>query len=262
MMGAEFASCLLKLGRAEEHLDTFKTEFQKWSDSEPYVITKKCNSDGSHHGLVIDIMNPPPQDRWSLIAGDCIHNLRSALDTVVYAVAVRESGVSPPPNADKLQFPITDCPEAFEVQRKRRIASLSVKTQAWIERAQPYNRPHKTNPPLLRILSEFSNSDKHRTLNVALQHASHGRFKFLSPLMGSVPTLHYLRTPIHSGPEFVFFTLDPPKRDVNYKYDGAIAISVTHSPGPSGNTVSGLQDLLECLIAEVRRIINGAVLVW
>ena len=147
MVGAEFASCLLKLGRAEEHLDLLKSEFAEWGRSDPYAVSTKQNVDGSRHAVVVNIPRKPPFDRWSLIAGDCIHNLRSALDNVLYAVAIRESGATPPPNFDKLQFPLTSSIGEFNSQCARRLKGISAKTLRWVEEAQPYNRFHPSNRP-------------------------------------------------------------------------------------------------------------------
>jgi hypothetical protein len=259
-LGPEFASCLLKVSRAQEHLDGLKAEFSEWFASDPYFISKTSNTDGSHHGVAIEITKPPNFDRWSLISAECIHNLRTALDTALYAVAIRESGLNPPPNASELQFPIAESPDSLEKQmRRRKLTSLSTRTQIWIERAQPYNRPHGSNPPVLRLLNELDNSNKHRMLNLAVQHLSEGKITFRSPLIDGVPTIHFLRTPIYSGVEFAFFTLNPPQRDVKFDFQGSLTISISHSPGPDGGTVSSLHDLLAVLVREVGGIINGAI---
>jgi hypothetical protein len=92
MIGSEFDTCWLKIGRAEEHWNTLYTENKAWVDGTPYNSSKRCNEDGSRHSLVVEIKKHPPLDRWSLVAGDCVHNLRSTLDALVYALAVRQSG--------------------------------------------------------------------------------------------------------------------------------------------------------------------------
>lgn len=257
MVGPEFSSCWLKLGRAEEHFNTFKAEIVAWLQGQPYVVSRKSDAEGRRHSLVVEIKSPPPLDRWALIAGDCIHNLRSVLDHLIYAVAVRESGSSPPPNAKNLQFPIADTPQGFAGQ-KRRIASLSGKVQARIEGSQPYHRPHPDLPPLLALLSEFDNSDKHRLLHVAFANVGSGKFSFttvgLAPIMPS--SFGYHPGPIESGAEFAWFTMEPPKRDVDYHYEATFVVSVAHAAGPSGRTVGELGYLLEILIAEVRRIVD------
>ena len=118
MLGPEFASCWLKLGRAEEHANTFCRELKAWVDSDPYVIGKKVNTDGSRHSNFIkDIKTNPPLDRWSCIVGDCIHNLRSALDHFIYAAAIRESGRIPLPTTDRCSFQLRTPPQSSPDKR-------------------------------------------------------------------------------------------------------------------------------------------------
>ena len=171
MPGKEFVSCWLKISRAEEHFNTLKSEIASWAKSGAYSIVKQCDSEGRRHSLVLNMKGQQPFDKWSLIASDCVQNLRGALDHSVYALAIQNSGGSPPPNASKLQFPICDSLAAFDLEvKKKRISGLSSKAQAFIEQAQPYNRWHPELPPILSVLRDFSDSDKHRLLNVAASH--------------------------------------------------------------------------------------------
>jgi hypothetical protein len=261
MIGPEFASCFLKLGRAEEHFNTIKAELIEWKERNPYIVSKQCDAQGSRHSLIVEITYPPPLEHWSLIAGDCIHNLRATLDNLVYAIAVKESGTDLPPNFNILQFPITGTPKEYAGQQ-RRIATLSANTQARIERAQPYNRSHTELPPLLALLSEFDNVDKHRLLNVVVNNVSGGKFSI--PLTGEMgifvpPDIGYYSGPIKSGTEFAYFILTPPKRDVHYEYKATFVVSIAHSAGPSGRTFGELAYLLEIIITEVRRIVESFI---
>ena len=261
MIGPEFASCWLKLGRAEEHFQTFKSEVIAWNNRNPYLITKKCDTEGRRHSLVVEIKSPPALDRWALIAGDCIHNIRSVLDNLVYAVAVVEAGSNPPPGAGKLQFPIAKTAEQFAKQRSR-IASLSSSMQARIEGVQPYNRPRHDLPPLLSILNEFDNVNKHRLLNLVFANAAEGKLSFSSvnePIIAPSSVVFY-DGPIESGTELLHFTREPPKTDFDYKFLASMVISVAHEAGPSGRTTGELGYLLEILIAEVRSIVDSMIL--
>src|ERR1035438_7303907 len=97
MLGPEFASCWLKILRAEEHAATLEREVGEWKNSNPYASSIKCNADGSRHSVFITINTGQSlMDRLSLVAADCVHNLRSALDQFLYAAAVHKAGVDPP----------------------------------------------------------------------------------------------------------------------------------------------------------------------
>ena len=262
MIAPEFANSLLKVGRAEEHFDAVKADLIAWKESKPYVVTKQSDSEGKRHGLVVQIYKFPPFDRLSLVSGDCVHNLRGALDTLIYAAAIRDSGINPPPNAKALQFPITDDSVAFAGEQKRRLAPLSARTQTRVERAQPYNRPHAVLPPLLRVLADFDNIDKHRLLNLVIANIGQGKFSFTPPddqLIFIPPQVEFRDGPIESGTEFAWFTLNHPQRDVRYNYEAAFVISIAHAPGPSGRVWGELGYILEVLIVEVRRIIDSVI---
>ncbi len=41
-------------------------------------ILKETEERGGLHRVFVEVVNQPPLDRWSLISGDCVHNLRSA----------------------------------------------------------------------------------------------------------------------------------------------------------------------------------------
>src|SRR5277367_3896862 len=119
MIGPSIASSLLKIGRAEEHFLAFQAELGEWTQADPYHVKKEHNKETGRHTLVVKIEKPAPIDRWSLIASDCVHNLRSALNHLVYALAIKNTGTNPPPNSRSLQFPIADSKVAFEKQRPR-----------------------------------------------------------------------------------------------------------------------------------------------
>jgi diadenosine tetraphosphatase ApaH/serine/threonine PP2A family protein phosphatase len=262
MVGPEFASCWLKMSRAEEHFCTIKSDLIAWKKSEPYTVKRRSDTTGGRHSLVVEIKGSPPIDRWSVVSGDCIHNLRAALDNLVYAVAIQESGVNPPRCSKDLQFPIAADAAAFASQ-KWRIRSLSGRAQARIEQAQPYNRPHSELPPLLRLLADFDNVDKHRLLNVVIANVSGGKFSFTladEPPIFVPPQVEFLDGPVGNGAEFAWFTINPPKQNTKYNYEANFVVSIIHPAGPSGRTLSELGYVLEILIAEVKRIVEQMIL--
>jgi hypothetical protein len=254
MLGPEFASCWLKLGRAEEHANTFYRELKTWVDSDPYVIGKKVNTDGSRHSNFIkDIKTSPPLDRWSCIVGDCIHNLRSALDHFIFGAAIRESGKNPPPDDRSLQFPISDSPAKFAGQAWR-IRELSLGVRAEIERMQPYNRRHPSVPPLLGLLRDLDDFDKHRLLNIVVSQVGEGKFSFLS-LVGN-PVVDYRKDGLELGAEIAWFTIDPPQLKVDYHHEAIIVIAIRHVPGPSGSGSTEAPVIINALTTEVRNVIE------
>ena len=51
------------------------------------------------------------------------------------------------------------------------LGQISEPVRAIFESLQPYNRPDPTLPPLLRILRELNNVDKHRLLKLAYEQS-------------------------------------------------------------------------------------------
>ena|SRR5437879_6087397 len=117
-------SARAKLGRATEHLYAFNRQSQGWADSDPFVVTRESNADGSEHIWRVTYKSHPDVIGMALMLGDALHNLRGALDHAVYALAVANCGKNPPDDEAKLAFPITSEQRFFD-QAKWRIASLS-----------------------------------------------------------------------------------------------------------------------------------------
>ena len=80
---AVFESVHAKIRRAEEHAETIKQEITAWSDSDPYSVVRQRNAEATRYSVIVKVEKEPPLERWALITGDCVHNLRAALDHAV-----------------------------------------------------------------------------------------------------------------------------------------------------------------------------------
>jgi len=162
-----------KIARADEHLDALYRETDGWGDGKPFAVTRESNADGSEHVFSLSYKTQPDLLRWAVILGDALHNLRGALDHIVYALAVAQTGKNPPDNETGLAFPICSDPDFFEKSRWR-IATLDKPTQTAIKKAQPYNRlnPGEWFMPLW-WLSQLHDVDKHRFLHLAAVAGHH-----------------------------------------------------------------------------------------
>jgi hypothetical protein len=249
------SSWRLKIERAKEHCAALDAEVIAWVATKPITMTKEKDPEGRRHALVAEIVTPPPLDRWALMSGDCVHNLRSALDSLLYGIAIHETGLNPPKDEARLQFSITSSPEKFEEQ-KNRIRTLSAAVQTEIEKAQPYQNPHPEFPPVLELLGFLDNIDKHRTLHVvaAVPHAA--SISDIVSTGDATITVSVYRTIITGKTEILSFTIEPPNPDLAYKYEATITICVAHSPGPSKSPFSQLAAVLASLIEVVERIVS------
>lgn len=78
---------------------------------------------------------------FSLLIGECLYQLRAALDNVIYDAAILDSGQNPPPNPVNLEFPI--CSKAARFQELSfKLEPLSENRKAVIEAVQPFNVPN------------------------------------------------------------------------------------------------------------------------
>jgi hypothetical protein len=257
-MTLNLKSALAKLGRAHEHAQAVKSEIKAWGDSNPYMITRERNAELTRHSLIAHVGSPPPLLRWTLMVGDAVHNLRSALEHLVYAIGVYEAdGKEPPPGANSLAFPICESPEVF-ADRKTRVKTLSAPVQAVIERCQPYNRRHKELPPLLLILNKFENTDKHKLLRLAFSSMAAGEVGFVGPTPDGTIVKNYVNMgAIYDGAEVVAYTTSVPCPHVKFdRFNLLLIISMMHDVGPNGNDRTDVPSLLTLLHKEVRDVID------
>jgi len=110
----------------------------------------------------------PLDSALPLIVGDCIHNLRSALDHLIYQLAILNGCGAK--GARNTLFPICITPGDFADISKRKVAPfVSGAALAEIEDIQPYRTTNMPDAAPLWHLAQIDNADKHRVL-VVLGH--------------------------------------------------------------------------------------------
>jgi len=264
-MALDLASVNTKLGRALEHAKAVEDEIRAWNDTKPYSIVYKTNADSTRYSAVLQSnkgATPAPVEHWSLMVADSIHNFRCALDHLVYAVAILESGQDPPPYADKLMFPICDGKAGFDGDVKRwKLGTISPPMRAAFELFQPYHRPYPKLPPLLSMLRDFENVDKHKLLRVLLSVIATGNIGFVGPVIADGTRGMFLTTKgqIKDGTEVAAFVFDRPTP--NMKYDRTeimMVFALPHRKASDG--VSDRDDatsLLDLIGKEVQTAIDA-----
>jgi hypothetical protein len=255
-----------KLAHSAKHAQSVRNEVAAWAERNPYSVIQKPNADGTRYAITIRVNEAPPLYQWSLMIADSIHSLRCCLDYLIYAIACHEAFPNPPSYDGKLQFPITNNKAQFEeaVISRRQLGAISDSVRTAIEVYQPYNRPHPQLPPLLGILQEFSNWDKHRLLRLALQSFAQGEvgMDFGQPLaQGDDFEFTPATSPeIEDGTEVGAMTFKRPTPNMRFdKTIFHIAVALRHSKrdpdGPVGSDLTEFGALLAVLSLEVREII-------
>jgi hypothetical protein len=161
-----FAGCWAKLDHAKTHIDLLRTEIEKAGAPDPYAIPLRREYDPQEGAVVyrIDRMIEI-RDDWPLIFGDAIHDLRGALDHLMWQLAIRYLGRTPTKAEVRyIQFPEVRPLRDFTGNRYLRFVQ-----PADIDRLkpfQPYKRLGKGNLHPLPKLISLSNTDKHRRLHL------------------------------------------------------------------------------------------------
>lgn len=141
-----------------------------------YPTIPERHRDGLEY--VFRVGEVPPFDPipFALRAGDCLFNLRAALDHIVYALHARRYKGNVPADAERQSaFPILDRPRTdnrgnpVPTDKWNEIKRLSIKQRRAIAHLQPYNRRHDQFEGIreaLDDLNRLNNIDKHRHLHV------------------------------------------------------------------------------------------------
>jgi hypothetical protein len=154
----------LKVNRANEHLDGLRSAVEGFVQSDFYETATEFDYKRRLVARVKNVEQPPLE--LAVLIGDAIHNLRSSLDNLAYALATAHTGKLPPGVARACAFPIFETGPLFRGEKKRgaapKMRAMAPRTRAAIERLQPYHRRKHPELELLWILEELSNLDKHR----------------------------------------------------------------------------------------------------
>lgn len=176
-----------KLSRAKGHFEVLRGEVEPFEERDTHTISVEVDPDAGHYTFSVHGLEATPESDWGLIAGDCLHNGRSALDYLVvrlFALATMKR----PRDIGSIQFPIYDDPKRFNsaTAEMRKTPSFNGYL-ARIEELQPFNRgnasiwgthpqEHPPIPPMpvfhylpiaLNRLSALNNIDKHRVIHAA-----------------------------------------------------------------------------------------------
>jgi hypothetical protein len=212
---SELAVAREKVLRADKHLQVAHRMMRRFARNDCGVYAK-FNTKTKQFDVIAKLPEPPTI--IGLLVGDCIHNLRSALDHVVYAlISTNPAGAGNPPS-ERAMFPICDTRAGYvhQVKKLHRLDGLPEAVAALIESLQPYRTREKgldyTMHPLW-VLNKLQNIDKHRRLMLA----------------AGVARLAHVSVRYKSGHDMDLVIAE------DMLYDGAILTS--YPPAPDGSEV-------------------------
>ena len=257
----------LKLDRAREHLEELNPKIRAYVKRRPYVISDEREAEGEWMIVRWGDVREHPDPCWGVRAGEFFHNLRSALDNLVWQL-VMANGQEP---GGHNQFPIyTDHPPGKprkllkEVPGATRVDEMLFGVHAdhvaTIKRLQPYlgldeERNQRT---ALGAVVLFNNIDKHKIVHPAVGISERAPKPTLEHVAGPAPVhidVHHRLGSIYSGAEALRWRIIGGSPDTEVEMKGELRYEIAF--GHSNATLAHL-DWLREQIGEVIGRFEGA----
>ncbi|MEV4129355.1 hypothetical protein [Nocardia sp. NPDC049707] len=132
--------------------------------------------------FVVRTVIPMPV-RLSVLFGEWLYELRAALDGIVYYLAVRDSGQSPPPAERSIYFPtFVDAAKYDDPNHRGKLKALSDETFALLRHVQPFNAEPDHRSNMLWWIEELARIDRHRQGHALAPHIEKVRIGLMEPL--------------------------------------------------------------------------------
>jgi len=144
------------------HLDLANAETRRYLDGNPGEIVPNPDGDPDRPTFIYREKVPVPP-KISLMIGDCLQNLRSTFDYLIWELVLAANNVPTKKNA----FPVCLTPSAFkDAKRGDRLKGIPAEAETLVESLQPYTHSDPSDH-WLAILDELTNINKHRRIFVA-----------------------------------------------------------------------------------------------
>lgn len=219
-MGYPLDGAAAKVKRAEEHLEAIDAEVQAFlnGDPQPYFTQPEFDSESGEHIVRLYVRRKPPT-RLSAMIGDCLNNLRSALDHVAWQLVLINNEI---PDR-RTEFPIFKDEAPYGSQSPQKIRGIAPEHQAIIEGLQPYRADDPTGEPLW-VLHDLAAIDKHQVLHL-VGGTIQGTSSSLLTHGATIETVSAATDgPFEDGAVVHRFTIDPPDAKVDMHFGMGFAI--------------------------------------
>jgi len=158
---ADLKNPLAKIERAKEHFETLDQEIRTFQKDNLCRVQHYEDTQNALYIVRIDIPIVPL--RFGVLAGDAIHNLRSALDHLAWQLALTKTARPFP----RTEFPIVSKDTAEDRAYFKRVTqSMPDRACVRIKALQPYRRGAAFQDDPLWQLDKLWNIDKHRVIPV------------------------------------------------------------------------------------------------
>jgi hypothetical protein len=145
----------LKIGRAKQHINELGLAVEKFMQPRPFRLVVKHRPQAGEYLIVTKRYKRIP-DTWSLMIGDAVHNLWSALDLTIYEMASDKA-----PDTHALMFPfVWKKDRLINKIKSTQVEFAGTKVVEYIRALKPYRDGH----PILSGIISLDTRDKHRLL--------------------------------------------------------------------------------------------------
>src|SRR5665647_282058 len=150
----------LKFARAQQHMSDLSSRMLVWGKSTT-ARTRKVISDDQHEvDVIVEMPASPPLTEFALCVGDAVHNLRAALDSVVWELAHLEGKT--PRKPKRVAFPICLEESGWQSAEREFLETVHPVALARIRSVQPFLYEDGSRSALV-ALHAADIRDKHRT---------------------------------------------------------------------------------------------------
>jgi hypothetical protein len=159
-----------KVNRTHGQFKALQNEIQAFIETRPYRITFDADVETGYQIVRVQLQPIPQAIKWGVQIGEIVHNLRSALEHVVWQATEANGNV---PVERVTGFPMCTTRDDFLANGRGKgqpmIRSVSDPVRALIDRLQPFHQRETGDKPeahVLYVLNELWNIDKHRLLHL------------------------------------------------------------------------------------------------
>jgi hypothetical protein len=154
----------------------------------------------------------------SVVAGEAIHNLRSALDHLAWTLVLNDGGS---PDHRRTQFPIWEdrLTPGGELRTVTIKGGIKPETESILEDLQAFHHVNDPTQHSLALLRHLSNIDKHRTLYVTVLAVEKVSAKLFHS--GELVAKSQSSGPFRDGELVAFYEHDNPLivHEINYEFE-------------------------------------------
>lgn len=215
-MTADLSHVWVKFDRATAHFGEFESLFAAWIASNGPAVRNTIEEDRWHVYRWV-IREEPDPNQFALVVSDLFHNLRAALDHMVFQL-VLSNGEEPKPKQNS--FPVVRDEKDWAGAAGGQLHGLTDAQKSEVRALQPFALaadPDDIDRDLLVLLDRLNNVYKHRLLPVTVLSVSEINLRFDFPEDAGEEAENeftFSERPVVDGAEFYRFRFTP---DIPYR---------------------------------------------